>query len=156
MHKIGTATASGYYCKGKRKGTMPYKCHFGVLFTSDYHSRKRALTCLPQRGLNSLAWHPGKGCLGERHVTINRVFWVTAEEGKKLQKPICHVGLTPFWTFTQLYVLFHLGWQTDNRNRNVFDFFICWYTKSVSRRQQESKCIISLLAAQSFSPGVWS
>lgn len=138
MHKPGTATASGCYCKGKRKGTMPYKCRFGVLFAPDYHPRKRVLTCLPQKGLKGLAWRTEKRCLGEWHATINRVFWVTAKEGEKLQKPICCVGLTPLWTFTQLHVPFHLGWQTDNRNRNVFNFFICQYTKSVSQRQPES------------------
>lgn len=72
--------ARGCYCKGKRKGTVPYKCHFGVLFTSYYHPRKRALICLPQKGLNGLAWHPGKGCLGERYIAIYRVFWITAKD----------------------------------------------------------------------------
>ena len=108
---------------------MPYKCRFGVLFTSDYHPRKTVLTCLPQKGLNCLAWHPGNGCPGERHVPINRVFWVIAKEGKKYHKPTCQVYLALFWTSIQSYMLFHLGGEIDNRNRNVFDFFICLYTK---------------------------
>lgn len=108
---------------------MLYKCSFGVLFTSDYHRRKTVLTCLPQKGLNCLAWLPGIGCPGERHVPINSLFWVIAKVGKKYHKPTCHAYLAPFWTFTQSYMPFHLGEETDNRNRNVSDFFICLYTK---------------------------
>ena len=59
----------------------------------------------------------------------NRVFWVIAKERKKYHKPTCRAYLAPFWTSTQYYMLFHLGGDADNRNRNVFDFFICLYTK---------------------------